>query len=270
MIEEKITSAPAVVIAPEHQSSPKDHWSKKEMLTALEEVRTGQATVDLSDGEFFDAGPTQYLAQLPRVQDVLRRLESEKREAKNPQEMLEATAQMHEMNRMAAQANMWDGQGRWIGKENEEMRMGRILQPLEFMKQLWKVVSDQRVQINRWGVKEFPSAKSARVALLAPNAERQLILMPGMPEPKNDELVQVATLQWPYSTEWMIMRFDEYGCPTTAKYLGWRTTLLCLITCGVITEKEAHKAFPLSSGPAADWYREQLFAMRNNGKIMVN
>ena len=37
------------------------------------------------------------------------------------------------------------------------------------------------------------------------------------------EFLRVATLQWPLGTEWMVMNFNEFGVPTTAKYLGWRT-----------------------------------------------
>jgi len=35
-----------------------------------------------------------------------------------------------------------------------------------------------------------------------------------------------------------------------------------MIQLEVISEKEAHKAFPLGTGPASSWYREQLFIMR--------
>jgi hypothetical protein len=61
----------------------------------------------------------------------------------------------------------------------------------------------------------------------------------------------------------MVPRFDEYGVPKNAKYLGWRTALLSMIDLHVITAKEAHTAFPLSEGPAGAWYREQLFRIRN-------
>jgi len=77
------------------------------------------------------------------------------------------------------------------------------------------------------------------------------------------ELLRVGTLQWPLGTEWMVMNFNEFGVPTTAKYLGWRTALLTMIRCGAITEAQAHKAFPVGSGPAAAWYLEQLMKMRN-------
>lgn len=82
--------------------------------------------------------------------------------------------------------------------------------------------------------------------------------------------LMVATLQWPASTEWMIMRFNEYGVPTTPKFLGWRTALLAMIRAGTITEKEAEKAFPIPSTPAAEWYRQQLFEWRNHRVELVN
>lgn len=81
------------------------------------------------------------------------------------------------------------------------------------------------------------------------------------------EFLRVGTLQAPLGTEWMIMNFDEFGVPTSAKYVGWRTALMTMIRANAITEAEAHKAFPLSSGPAADWYLQQLY-MRRNGETV--
>ncbi len=255
--------APAVHIAPEHQSAPAETWADKEVAKAAEEIRAGQFVPDMSTGEFFDCGPTQYLAQHPRVQEALRRLESEKRDAKSSQEGLEKAEMLHEMNERASKRNQWDGQGRWIGAENEEMRLGTILTPFQFMDRLRRVIGETRVQLNRFAVLK-------RVALLAPEtAERPLIIVPGAPKPAAPGFVQVGTLQWPCGSEWMVMRFDEYGVPVSAKYLGWRTALLSMIQLGVITEKEAHKAFPLGSGPAAEWYRQQLHMMRNE-KGVVN
>lgn len=77
----------------------------------------------------------------------------------------------------------------------------------------------------------------------------------------------VACLQWPLGTEWMILNFDEWGVPTTAKYLGWRTALLSMIRLRVISEDEAHKAFPLKGDlDVANWYQRQLYEWRN-GRI---
>lgn len=82
------------------------------------------------------------------------------------------------------------------------------------------------------------------------------------------EFLRVGTLQWPLGTEWMIMNFDEYGVPTTAKFLGWRTALLTMVRTRTISEREANEAFPVGSGPAADWYLEQIQQMRNRGETV--
>jgi hypothetical protein len=68
----------------------------------------------------------------------------------------------------------------------------------------------------------------------------------------------------------MVMHFNEYGVPTAAKYLGWRTALLTMVRSRVITEEEAHQAFPVGSGPAAGWYLEQLYRIRNPGKTVAS
>ena len=251
----------AVHILPEHQSAPKRTWADIEVEKAAEEIRTGQFKPDTTETEFFDCG-TDLLTQHPRVQAALRRLEEEKRESKTSQEMLEKSAMLFEMNEQVSKKNRWDGQGRWMGNHNEKMRIGLILTPFQFMERLEKVIGVGRVFINRFAVNK-------RVALLAPDREvkNSIILMPGQEKPASGQ-VQVGTLQFPCGTEWMVMRFDEYGVPTTAKYLGWRTALLSMIQLGVITEKEAHKAFPLGTGPAADWYRQQLFIFRSQKEIV--
>jgi hypothetical protein len=81
------------------------------------------------------------------------------------------------------------------------------------------------------------------------------------------EFLRVGTLQAPLGTEWMMMGFDEFGVPTSAKYVGWRTALLTMIRQRVITEEEAHRGFPLGTGPAADWYLQQLYMLRNGETV---
>ncbi len=100
-------------------------------------------------------------------------------------------------------------------------------------------------------------------AKMIEEATRILMEMSAVEQLAEPELLRVGTLQWPLGTEWMVMNFNEFGVPTTAKYLGWRTALLTMIRCGAITEAQAHKAFPVGSGPAAAWYLEQLMKMRN-------
>lgn len=233
---------PAVIIPREHQSAPSQHWADKVVQQAAAEIESGNYVVHPDPDEMFNYGPEMALAQHPRVLEALERLEKEKVEVKG-QEAIEKEHMIWEINQRRSQRDMWDGQGRWIGKESEEMRTVNIMSPFTFIGKLHASgIKESRVQLS-------PFAVNKRAALLAWGLNLQ----------KGErEAQQVGTLQYPCGPEWMVMRFDEYGVPTTAKYLGWRTALLSMITLGVITEKEAHKAFPLGSGPAGDWYREQL------------
>jgi hypothetical protein len=285
--------APAVHIPREHQSAPKQHWADKEVAKAAEEIRTGQFTPTVDEDDFLavglqrgtaiknpnELGPGKLaliqetadslaLAQHPRVQAALDKLEEEKRDAQSTQEMVEKAQMLHEMNARAAQKNHWDGQGRWMGKENEEMRIINIMTPQQWLARLEAVIGEKRVFINRFAVLK-------RVAVLVPNTKRnqKLIMVPGdLPLAPSDgpavPYLAVSTLQWPCGPEWMVPKFDEYGVPVRAKYLGWRTALLCLIGKKIITEKEAHLAFPLGGGPAGDWYRQQLFEMRSRDGVL--
>lgn len=285
--------APSVHIAPEHQSAPKEHWADKEVKKAAEEIREGQFRPDLSEdadilgmvamnrspnledprsmtatkfmekaGEMADAAA---LAQHPRVQECLARLEQEKSTAKTTEEQMEKYQMLHEMNARAAQKNQWDGQGRWMGKEAEEMRVVNILHWKQWLDRLGEVIGEGRVYCGRY-------AQYGRIRVMVPSTEcnRKLVLSLddlGPQVSKPEEYLTVATIQ-PMTPEWMVMRFNEYGEPTGAKYLGWRTALLCLIAKRVISEKEAHKAFPLGSGPAGEWYRQQLFELRNRDGLV--
>jgi hypothetical protein len=288
--------APALHIPREHQSAPKEHWADKEVAKAAEEIRSGQFVPAEETDNFLAVGlqrgaqlrnpaamagaekldlvdqtsDSMLLAQHPRVQDALRRLATEKREGRNSQEILEKTQMLHELNERAMKANQWDGQGRWLGKENEKMRVVNIMQPFQFLRSLEEVIGEGRVFLNRFAVLH-------RVALLAPEnvvAKPQIwtpgsVLDDGRRDGADKGMVQVGTLQYPCGPEWMVPRFDAYGVPTTAKYLGWRTALLSMIDLRVITEKEAHTAFPLGTNPASAWYREQLFMMRSRDGMVA-
>lgn len=279
--------APAVNIPREHQSAPKEHWADKEVAKAAEEIREGQFRPDLSEdadllgmvgvtrglglddprlatkkeklAKFGEMADSLALAQHPRVQEALAKLEGEKREARTTQEAVEKAQMLHELNARAVQRNMWDGQGRWMGAENEAMRAVNLLTPMQWLAKLEAVIGEGIVYVNRFAVLN-------RVAVLVRNTEkhRKLILSPAeihATKPK-DQILPVGTLQFPCGPEWMVMKFDAYGVPTKPKYLGWRTPLLCLISKRIITEKQAHKAFPLIDNEASEWYRQQLFEIR--------
>jgi len=253
--EVKNGEAPSVIVPIEHQSAPKEHWMDKELVKAAEDIDKGGFKPELKDDDYFYIGPEQLLWQHPRVLEGLERLKTEITESKNNnQEVLEKKQMLHELNAMAAMKDQWDGQGRWIGKENEDERYGQILSPAQFMRQLERVIGRERCELHRYAI-------AGRVAVLIENPEKSVLSVP-IPYRTRDKL-QVATLQFPLGTEWMIMAFTEYGVPKYAKFLGWRTALLSMISLGVITEKEAHKAFPLrEGGRASTWYKQQLYELR--------
>jgi hypothetical protein len=127
---------------------------------------------------------------------------------------------------------------------------------------------------------ELVKAKRLRKAKHNPEADRSFHLAGDMIQTATEillereayetevpEFLRVGTLQAPLGTEWMIMGFDEFGVPTSAKYVGWRTALMTMIRARAITEEEAHRAFPLGTGPAADWYQQQLFMWRNGETV---
>lgn len=288
--------APALHIAREHQSAPAEHWADKEVAKAAEEIRGGQFTpVAAEEDDLLAIGlqrglaikdPSQLagneklalfeqtadsvaLAQHPRVQEMLVRLEKEKNDAQSSQEMLEKTAMLHEANQRAARKNLWDGQGRWLGKAAEEMRIVNILSWQQWLGRLTKVIGEDRVFVSegiRAGRKNVLVPKPSRI--LGPESRAGFDWFSG-PGTRDSGLYEpVATIQ-PVNPEWMVMRFSEYGEPTCPKYLGWRTPLLSLIAQRIITEREAHRAFPLGSGPAADWYRQQLFELRSREGVLA-
>lgn len=308
--------APAVHIAAHHQSAPKETEADKavrlaareidegkwrpnpEKLTQLDDMPialaagTGKEARRIAEGaEYKDFEQTReslILGEHPRVIEALARLEQEKSTARTSQEYVEKTAMLHELTAISKTGQMWEGQARWQGKENEQMRYGEILTPIQFYERLMKVIGGGmqwatndfivngnrvstigagRVLLGRHGVR-LNDMGAYRVPLLVMGQEFADIVQLG--QARKPVPMQVATLQYPAGTEWMVMRFDEFGVPTTAKYIGWRTALLSMIRLGVITEKEAHKAFPLGSGPAASWYRQQLFEWANHRPRVVN
>jgi hypothetical protein len=252
--ETKNGEAPNVIIPLEHQSAPKEHWMNRELRKAAEDIDAGGFTPELKDDDYFYIGPEQLLWQHPRIIEALELLKTEVSESKNTEEYIEKSLMLHELNEMAMSKDRWDGQGRWLGKENEAERYGELLTPAQFMTRLEAVIGRGRVSLFRYAV-------MGRVAVLIDNPNKTNLFVPG-PYTTGDKL-QVATLQFPLGTEWMQMKFTEYGVPKYARFLGWRTALLSLIAQEVITETEAHKAFPVHERTASKWYLQQLYELRN-------
>lgn len=307
MSDEK-NRAPAVHIDRRHQSAPKETDADKAVRLAAQEIDEGKwvapademnmPDVALMTGprgraqEFAQQGrfdmnalettrQTLDLGKHPRVIEALAKLEEEKSTARTSQEYVEKTAMLFELNAMSKRGEHWDGETRWQGAENEEMRRGEVLKPIQFYERLMRVIGKgvQWAEREHWvGGRRVCTIGNGRVLLGRHGvrlndvgAYRVPLLVMGADLTQNEaEPMQVATLQYPLATEWMVMGFDEFGVPTSAKHIGWRTALLSMIRLGVISEKEAHKAFPLGTGPAAAWYREQLFEWANHRPMVIH
>lgn len=170
----------------------------------------------------------------------------------------------------------WDGQERWQGKEAEEMRKGRILHAYTFIDILRRSGVDARIDTpkrlmftegdgGRLNTLVTPTISSARIWLNHGSNKGLVGVNAWVKDEASGRLIEktVTSLQYPYSQEWSVMRFDKYNIPTKEKYRGWRTTLLVLIVAGVITEEEAHRAFGAGRGPASEFYQMQLQIQRN-------
>jgi hypothetical protein len=247
-----------------------------------------------SQADFDRTDQSLVLGEHPRVQEALAKLEEQKSEEKiDGQKYAELAAMMHETVEESRRRQRWDGQSRWTEDDAIEARKGQILSPLDFYQrlmeqglleparlgnvhdyavrqmewvegvlrneQLWvRTIGAGRVLLARDVKKMHGGDRSGRVSLLVMAHTDQPTMLPGY-KTQAEEPVQVATLQWPFGTEWMVMKFDEFGVPRTPRFIGWRTALLALIRNGAITAIEAHRAFPVGTGPQASWYKQQIF-----------
>lgn len=170
----------------------------------------------------------------------------------------------------------WSGQERWQGKENEAMRRGQVLHVFEFMEKLRRAGVDARIDSPTqlvWTENDegrlvsfvTPTISSARIWLNHGINGGRVGVNAWVKDDETGRKVQttITSLQYPYSQEWSVMRFDKYDVPTKEKYRGWRTALLVLIIAGVITEREAEKAFGKAHGVVAEFYNMQLQVNRN-------
>lgn len=64
--------------------------------------------------------------------------------------------------------------------------------------------------------------------------------------------------------EWSQLRLDEHHLPKNEKYRGWRTVLLACIRKGIVTEEDCDATFGKPIGPRAQWWKSQLWAIRND------
>jgi hypothetical protein len=291
-----------IIIPFEHRSAPKTTDAERVVREASEDLRSGRfrPVVAIGMDGYFDSGPNEWLAQHPRVQEVMTKLQTQVRDKTN-NEYLEKAEMLFEINAMVRSKGKWEGQGRWQGKENEEMRIVNIMHAHQFLKKLNahgfradifrkpdSLIWLGPVVKGRIGVYAMAVGEAGKVAhfevvdrvnRLIWSRDFEKLPGPGQQAIMNEfnlavegikkqlpAMARVAMIQDNYSPEWSLFRFDEYDCPTTEKYHGWRATLLSLITRGVLTEDQAHKVFGKPMGPASEFYRMQL---QNHRQLMM-
>ncbi len=197
---------------------------------------------------------------------------------------IEAEAELFEENYRAAHARRWKGQERWMGRENEEMRLVNIMHPHDFIRRLqsagvpasiepavkWVWLPDDKTGLLTLHPKTLSTARlwlHEEAIYLKGTSATHAGRVGVSAWIKGEDGVQVprciTSLQWDCGPEWSIMRFDEMDVPQNERYRGWRTALLRLILCDVVSEDEALKAFgPVHASEASELYLETLQSHR--------
>lgn len=166
---------------------------------------------------------------------------SQKRHQKETQAGLEEQHRQHELSCDAVKSYRWDKQDELVTEKDRE---GKILNCLEFMRRLNKIV---------------------RCGFGNPEACKGLIgITCFKPTMDGGRWTYAGPIQVGYMHEYSTIWLDAHKLPLNEKWRGWRTVLLRLIQGGFITEQQAHKEFgePIT-GPVSRRYRDQLYHLRN-------
>jgi len=193
------------------------------------------------------------------------------------QQVIEAEQELFERNYRAAHARRWQGQERWIGRQNEEARLVNILHPHAVIRKLRDAGVDASIEpavVKAWVVDDKTglltlqekTLSSARLWL-----HEDAVYLKGTSETNagrigvsawvrqdGERVVKCLTsLQWDCGPEWSLMYFDEMDVPIRERYRGWRTN-------DVLTEDEVERAFgPVVASEASELYLETLKSYRD-------
>ena len=276
-----------VIIPAEHASVPKRTEHDRQIELAQNEIAEGRWTAPDKDtnifgqvDDFCDVG-TNDLAQHPRVQEVIEKLQKQVTDKTNP-EYLEKAEELYEVNAQRRKKFQWNGQERWQGAEAEKSRLINWHTPFWFIEQLQHagIKADhspgeymERVANPRWRpgnlepvTVDMPVVKSNALVYLGKRVIDGTVGIFAKVQDKQTGTVidkRVNHYQYPTAPEWSLMQFDHYNLPKRELYHGWRTVVLALILNRVITEEQAIEAFGEATGPACDFYKQQLFEFRN-------
>lgn len=192
------------------------------------------------------------------------------RSEKSSQQTIEEEQKLFEENYRAAYKWRWQGQERWMGRENEEMRLVNIMHPDAVIQKLIDAGVDAALEpavVWIWGIDDttgltVPVQKArsrARLWLHDVVVQQRVGISAWVMENGQRVVKCITSLQYDCGPEWSLMYFDQYDVPIKERYRGWRTALLALILNDVITEEEVDRAFgPVVENEASELYRETL------------
>jgi hypothetical protein len=176
-------------------------------------------------------------------------------ESSKSAQMIDHAQMKFEMNVINSKPETWKGQERWQGRFNEEARVVNMLHAFDFMEKLEDVGVSAKVEWSP-GARLWLNDRGrvGRIGITARYWSRE----------KREFCQEVVTsLHYPGpSPEYSVMRFSRYNVPTREKYRGWRTALLVLIHLEIVTERQAELAFGPATGPASEFYLQQLYEFR--------
>jgi hypothetical protein len=193
-------------------------------------------------------------------------------------------AEKYAENYQAAAARRWEGQERWIGRENEEMRMVNILHPHAIFRKLQRAGVDARIESPTfwvWGIDDKTGKpvqqqkqRSCGRLWLHDHVVQDRVAISGRvwdPQLRRSVIKKITWLQWPYCPEWSLMHFDAFDVPLGERFRGWRTAMLNLILAGALTEREVDRAFgQVLLNDASLLYRKTLYMdrLKRGGHIL--
>jgi hypothetical protein len=190
---------------------------------------------------------------------------------KESEQLIEEEQRWFENNYAAAHSRRWKGQERWMGRENEEMRLVNILHPhavFERMRNAGIACSIEPQVTKVWEADpktglavlvDRTRAGSARFWLHDVVIRDRVGISAWVWQDGQRIAKYITYLQYPVGPEWSVMRFNDLDVPTCEKYRGWRTALLKMMMEEVITEEEVNKAFgkPVVN-EASELYYQQI------------
>ncbi len=188
----------------------------------------------------------------------------------------EGIAERYEFNYAAAAPQRWHDQRRFMGIENERMRLVNIMHPHKIFRLLRRAGVDARIEAPTFDVwvpddktgklvKVERERSTGRIWLANEAINGRVGVSAWVTDKETGERKrrQVTTLQWPCGPEWSLLHFDEFDVPITEKYRGWRTAILQMILQDVVTEEEVNRAFgPVPLHSVSLHYRQQLYTHR--------